>query len=147
MKRLQVLFFTVIALSLAVCAQEGRGHHQFSPEKFDAELKEFIIKEAKLTPEEAAKFFPVYKEMQTKQRALFSQLGTLFRTNPDDEKACQEAIRKRDENDLEMKRIQKVYHEKFLELLPAKKVYAILRAEDMFHRGMLKKGAPNRKKE
>lgn len=123
-------------------AQEGGGKHRFSPEKFDAELRQFITKEAKLTEQEAAKFFPVYKEMQTKQRAVFGRQRALVMTNPEGEKACLEAIRQRDENDLEMKRIQQTYHEKFLEMLPASKVYAILRAEDMFHRRMLKRSAP-----
>lgn len=37
--------------------------------------------------------------------------------------------------------IQKTYHEKFLQILPAKKVYDILNAEDRFHRQMFKRTA------
>ena len=33
-------------------------------------MQEFITKEAKLTPEDAAKFFPLYKEMQASRRAM-----------------------------------------------------------------------------
>ena len=135
----------LFALAFALCmsAQENDGQHRFSPEKFDAELREFITSEAKLTEQEAAKFFPVYKEMQTKQREVFGRQKALGKSKPEEELACKEAIRQRDENDLEMKRIQQAYHEKFLKLLPASKVYAILQAEDLFHRRMLKRNNPN----
>ena len=109
-------------------AQENGGGQQFSPDKFDAELRQYITEQAKLTEQEAEKFFPVYKEMQAKQRVVFGRQRELLRAKPEGEKACLEAIRQRDENELEMKRIQKNYHEKFLKQLPASKVYAILRA-------------------
>lgn len=141
MKRMQ---FLLLALVSALClrAQEEGGQHRFSPDKFDAELRQFIIDEAKLTEQEAANFFPVYKEMQAKQRVVFGKQKELAMSKPEGEKACKEAIRQRDENDLEMKRIQQAYHEKFLKLLPASKVYAILHAEDLFHRRMLKRANP-----
>jgi len=144
MKRLQFLFFAVV-LAMSLHAQENNGQHRFSPDKFDADLRAFIVCEAKLTQDEEAKFFPVYKEMQAKQRMVFGRQRILAMNKPEGEKACLEAIRQRDENDLEMKRIQQTYHEKFLELLPASKVYAILCAEDKFHRRMLKRGNPNRR--
>jgi hypothetical protein len=38
-----------------------------------------------------------------------------------------------------MKRIQKTYHERFLDLLPASKVYAVLKAEDKFYRHVFRR--------
>ena len=139
MKRLQLLSITLM-LALTMSAQGNRQPEKFSPEKFDADLQEFITNEAKLTPQEAAKFFPVYKEMQSKMRALFEKQRNLGRSlpNTNDEAACLKAIRERDDTDLEMKRIQKTYHEKFLKQMPASKVYAIIQAEDNFHRRMIK---------
>ena len=140
-----LLVLIIYNLSLvASSAQENGGGQQFSPDKFDAELRQYITEQAKLTEQEAEKFFPVYKEMQAKQRVVFGRQRELLRAKPEGEKACLEAIRQRDENELEMKRIQKNYHEKFLKQLPASKVYAILRAEDMFYRNMLRRGNPNR---
>ena len=134
----------LLAFAFALClsAQEADGQQKFSPDKFDAELRQFITDEAKLTEQEAEKFFPVYKEMQAMQRVVFGKQKALAKSTPGDEEACKEAIRQRDENDLEMKRIQQTYHEKFLKLLPASKVYAILLAEDQFHRRMLKRANP-----
>ena len=106
--------------------------------KFEAELQDFITKEAKLTPQEAAKFFPVYKEMQEKQRELFDRQRELAKVKPTDEQGCLKVIKESDEIDLNLKRIQQTYHQRFIELLSASKVYDILKAEQRFHRHMMK---------
>ena len=45
-----------------------------------------------------------------------------------------------------LKELQKKYHEKFMQILPPKKVYDILKAEDRFHRQMFKRAADRRRK-
>ena len=150
----------VVTLALAAQGQQpgqnrqfGQGHqfgqsHQFgqggqppkfSPEKFDAELQQFITQEAHLTQQEAAKFYPVYKEMQNKQRALFGRAQKLSMVKPQDEKACAQAIQERDNIDVELKKVQQTYHNKFMNIVPPSKVYDVIKAEDRFHRRMLKK--------
>ena len=138
MKKLTFIFLSLL-LALTVTAQEGhpRGE-RFSPEKFQAALEQFITKEACLTPQEAAKFFPIYTEMQAKQRAIFERQRQLAKVKPTDEKGCEKAIRQRDEYDLELKRIQQTYHNKFLSVISASKLYDVLGAEDRFHRQMLR---------
>lgn len=126
-------------LTLGMNAQEQNAPQQrFSPERFEAELQNYITKEAGLTPQEATKFFPVYKEMQDKQRTLFERQRELGKTKPTDEQGCMKAIKESDEIDLELKRLQQTYHLRFMELLPASKVYDILKAELRFHRHMMK---------
>ena len=52
-----------------------------------------------------------------------------------------------DKMDIELKRIQQQYHNKFLDILPACKVMKAIKAEDKFHRNMLKRWSKvNRKK-
>jgi hypothetical protein len=121
----------MLAVCLTVSAQEEQ---KFSPEKFNQELQQFITNEAKLTQQEATKFFPVYREMQNKQRPLFDRQRRLVREQPQDEASALKLIRESDEIDIEMKRIQQTYHERFLEMLPASKVYNIIKAEDKFYR-------------
>ena len=123
-------------LSLSISAQGfGQQNQQrFSPEKFEADLQEYITKEAKLTPQEAGKFFPVYKEMQEKQRALFARQLELANVKPADEQGCMKVIKESDDIDLDLKRIQKNYHARFMEMMSASKVYDILKAEQNFHR-------------
>lgn len=133
------LFLILIITTLTINANEPQEELKFSPEKFDAELHLFIINEAKLSPQEAAKFFPVYREMQNKQRGLYERQRKLVTIMPNDEVSCMKAIKERDDIDLEMKRIQKTYHERFLDLLPASKVYAALKAEDKFYRHVFRR--------
>ncbi|MBR4898414.1 MAG: hypothetical protein IKZ48_06480 [Prevotella sp.] len=135
MKKILTIFL-VLMVSVAVSAQE---QPRFSPEKFDAELQQFIVQEAHLTPQESARFFPVYKEMQRKQRAIYERMRQLGKIKPQDEAGCQKAIQDRDNIDVELKRIQQTYHNKFLDILPASKVYDVIQAEDRFHRRMLKR--------
>lgn len=153
MKRTFILvFLTVFALIVSAQGKGKQNHHndqfKFSPEQFDADLQQFITTEAGLTPQEAARFFPVYREMQRKQRALYGQQRQQGNVKPQDEEGCQKMIRERDEIDLKLKYIQQTYHVKFLEILPATKVYDIIKAEDRFHRRMLRnwgRPAPQKK--
>lgn len=136
MKKKLIYLLISLMFTLNIGAQ---NQQKFSPEKFDAELHDFITSQAKLTPQEATKFFPIYKEMQGKQRAIYEKQRILGMQRPHDESSCLKAIRERDAIDLELKRIQQCYHEKFLEIMPASKLYEVLQAEDRFHRRMLRR--------
>ena len=117
---------------------QGQDQQRFSPERFQAQIEEFITKEANLTTQEAAAFFPIYREMMEKQRSVFMRQRNVSRVKPADEQGCLKAIKEQDEIDLELKRIQQTYHLRFLETLSASKVYDILRAEEHFHRNMMR---------
>jgi hypothetical protein len=137
MKRLYSLI-TVLAFALLVSAQHNMPKKRFSPEQYQAELEKFITTEACLTSQEAAQFFPVYKEMLKKQRGIFACQRKLGKSKPADEQGCKKAIEERDRLEVELRRIQEQYHQKFLEVLPASKVYDVIMAEDKFHRTKLK---------
>ena len=70
----------------------------------------------------------------------------LGNNKPTDEKACRKAVEKRDELELEQKRICQSYHVKFFEVLPASKVYDVIRAENRFHRRALRGSWEHKKK-
>lgn len=131
MKRIVITCLAVLML-LAVSAQEPKK--KFSPEKFQAELEQFITNEACLTPQEATKFFPLYREMHKKQRCVYNQMKALGKIKPAEESECRKSIQKRDELELELKSIQRTYHNKFLGVLSASKVFDVIKAEDRFHR-------------
>ena len=142
MKRYTVILFSML-LTLMVSAQDQK---KFSPEKFQAALEQFMTTEANLTADEAAKFFPIYREMQSKQRAVYKQMKELGKNKPADEKACRKAVEKRDELELEQRRIAQSYHVKFFEVLPASKVYDVIKAENRFHRRALRAHMEHKKK-
>ena len=135
MKRLVVAAVLMLVFVLGVNAEEQQ---KFSPEKFQADLEQHITTEAGLTEEEAAKFFPLYREMQKKQRAIYNQMRELFKA-PSDEASSKRAIQRRDQLEMELKRIQQTYHNKFLKVLSASKVYKSIIAEDRFHRRAFRK--------
>lgn len=140
----QIILITLFLFSLVSVHTEEQ--QKFSPEKFQAALEQFMTTEANLTADEAAKFFPIYREMQSKQRAVYKQMKELGKNKPADEKACRKAVEKRDELELEQRRIAQSYHVKFFEVLPASKVYDVIKAENRFHRRALRGHMEHKKK-
>ncbi|GAY27613.1 MULTISPECIES: hypothetical protein [unclassified Prevotella] len=145
MRKRLLLCFVSLVIALSVCAQDNRGKG-FSPEKFQADLEQFIIKEAGLTNKEAEKFFPLYDEMRKAQRAKFDRIRQLSRNNPTDDAACLNIIKQCDKLEIDLKRIQQSYHNKFLTVIPARKLLDVIKAENKFHRRSLKKMHDNNQK-
>lgn len=139
----QILRTTVLMILMLCTFGVANGQHRkrppFNPAKFEADLEQFITVNACLSPSQAASFFPVYRQMMKKQRALFDEMRRLRMINPKDNEACEEAIRKQDELDIQIKQLQQEYHGKFLMMLPANKVLSIIKAEEKFHRQIFKK--------
>lgn len=133
------IIIILVAMFVMVQAFPQKKRPRVSPDEFKAEMEQFIAKEACLTPKESAKFFPVYEEMGKKQRVVFNRMRRLGRVKPTNEKGCREAIQKRDQLELELKQIQQTYHNKFMSIIPASKLFDVIMAEDKFHRRMLKK--------
>lgn len=139
----QILRTTVLMILMLCTFGVANGQHRkrppFDPAKFEADLEQFITVNACLSPSQAASFFPVYRQMMKKQRALFDEMRRLRMINPKDNEACEEAIRKQDELDIQIKQLQQEYHGRFLMMLPANKVLSIIKAEEKFHRQIFKK--------
>lgn len=139
----QILRTTMLMIlmlcTFGVANGQHRKHPPFNPAKFEADLEQFITVNACLSPSQAASFFPVYRQMMKKQRALFDEMRRLRMTNPKDNEACEEAIRKQDELDIQIKQLQQEYHGRFLMMLPANKVLSIIKAEEKFHRQIFRK--------
>lgn len=139
----QIMKTTVLMLLMLCTFGVANGQHKkrppFNPAKFEADLEQFITVNACLSPSQAASFFPVYRQMMKKQRALFDEMRRLRMINPKDNEACEEAIRKQDELDIQIKQLQQEYHGRFLMMLPANKVLSIIKAEEKFHRQIFRK--------
>ncbi|MBQ9232059.1 MAG: hypothetical protein IJ190_12925 [Prevotella sp.] len=134
MKKTIVLLVCVMVSMLSM-AQDKR---KFSPEKFQADLEAFIKQEAKFSDEEAAKYFPLLREMQQKQRSLYARMHHSGKEKPADEKGCEATIRDCDRINIELKQLEQTYHKKMIQVLPASKVYDAIKAENRFHRRMMK---------
>jgi hypothetical protein len=120
-------------LTLMVSAQDQK---KFSPEKFQADLEEFITNEAHFDQQEAAKFFPLLRELQAKQRAIYGRMRQT--PKPGDDAKCAEAIREWDKANIELKQLDQQYHKKMMQVVPASKLFDAIMAESRFHRKMMK---------
>lgn len=151
MRNVKSLILTVVSVWMMTMAgtdcYAGNSQKQrppFDPKRFEAELEQYITTNASLTPQEASKFFPVYRQMMRKMRSCFDEMRRYHFVNPTDEKGCAEAIRRQDELDIEMKQLQQEYHSRFLYILPASKVLRIIKAEEKFHRQAFKRARQGR---
>lgn len=138
-KSICLLFAIFVASVVSVCAQPKKPHGGFNPRRFEADLEQYITTNAGLTPQEAARFFPVYRQMTKKMRSLFDEMRRCHNVNPKDVNACAEAIRRQDEIDIQLKMLQQEYHSRFMLVLPANKVLEIIKAEERFHRQMFRR--------
>jgi len=136
MKRVVTMVMALLVMTVGAWAEEKEK--KFSPEKFQADLEQYITSEAALTSEEAARLFPVYREMGQKIRKMFQQQQQISKSKPQGDASCREAIEQSDRLDIEMKQVQQQYHRRFMEILPPDKIYKVLKAENRFHRRALR---------
>ena len=106
-------------LSLVAFAQPPQPP-RFNPAKFEADMEQFITTEVGLTPMEASRFFPLFREMQNKQRALFGKMRFYAHTDTSNDAASLKTINK---------------------VLSPGKVLAVIKAEEKFHRQAFKRMA------
>ena len=111
---------------------------KFNPEEYQRKLEAHITKFAGLTTQESQRFFPLFREMQQKQRAIFMKQRKRSWSMFSDNKAALEAITKHDEAEIQIKKLQQNYHKRFLKELPASKVLKCIVAEEVFNRKMMK---------
>lgn len=134
---------TLSSLLFFAMSVSAQTHHRFDNKKFQAALEKYITADASLTQKEAAKFFPLYREMQSKQRVLFEQSRHYRHVKTNNNVECAKAISVMDKNDIQIKRLQQVYHAKFVRILPASKVMKVIKAENKFHRMVFERVAKN----
>ena len=127
MKKLVVLLCGFMPV---LWAADGCDQH-LSREEFRNKQKAFIIEQAGLTKEEAAKFFPVYFELQEKKKKLNDESWSLMRQG-------KEIVAKVCDNRIAADRLDKSYLDRFKKILSNKKIFLVQRAEMRFHREMLK---------
>ena len=132
----------VILLSVTAYAQQDK---KFDPNQFAKEQETYIIKEARLSAQEAKAFFPIYREMQQKQRTIFMQMRNISKSMPQSDKEAEELINKKNQLDIQFKKIQCTYHSKLCKSLPARKVWMCIKADEHFKHFIMERISHNRK--
>ena len=140
MKKLIALLVLLCGFMPLLWAADGCEQH-LSREEFRKKQKAYIIEQAKLTKEEAAKFFPIYFELQDKKKKLNDESWNLMRKGKDDkttEAQYKEINEKIAENRIAADQLDRTYLGKFNKILSSKKIFLVQRAEMRFHREMIK---------
>lgn len=141
MKKLIVVWVLLCALVPVLRAADGCEQHRLSREEFREKQKAFITEQADLSKEEAAKFFPVYFELQDKKKKLNDESWELIHKGKDNnisEAQYENIIERVCDNRIASDRLDKSYLERFKKILPSKKIYLVQRAELRFSRELLK---------
>ena len=140
MKKLIILLIIVCGFTTALRAVGSPNQH-LSPKEFRAKQQAFITEKAGLTQEEAAKFFPVYFELQDRKKQLNDEAWKLLRSGKDEKTTDTqygEILEGVYDARIASDRLDKTYFEKFKKILSCKKIYLVQRAEMRFHRELLK---------
>ncbi len=140
MKKWLVLFVVICGFVLQLRAEDGSNQH-LTKDEFRNKQKCFIMEKASLTKEEAARFFPVYFELQDKKKALNDKAWELLKKGKEDnmtEAQYAEILEGVYDARIASDRLEKTYLEKFKKILTYKKIYMVQKAEMRFHRELLK---------
>lgn len=147
MKRIAFILLTILfALNLSAQQQPAsQGRPRFDKKEFQQRMEAELTKKAELTPEEAQLFFPIYNELKEKQRGYFHQILELKRQAGGDEGAYAATIARIKELQVESAQLEQNYFRRLVEVIPASKVFKVMKAEDDFHRRMVQ--GPERQRE
>lgn len=134
MKR-QYLFILLVILCFPVKAQKS------SEEVFRAKKEAYMTQQASLTKEEAAKFFPLYFELQDRKKKMNGKAWENAKKakNPQSTEADYEDIVDVFMNtQIETTELDKEYLKKYKTILSSQKIFLLYKAEIKFHRNMIK---------
>lgn len=133
----------IMTLFMAFLSAQAQGKKEcLSKEQFREKQKQYFVDKAGLTKDEAAKFFPLYFELQDKKFSYNKEMWSKIRktkegkniTDAEYSRLTEDVIKTRitiDELELE-------YLRKYKKVLSPKKIYDIQRAEMKFSRELLK---------
>lgn len=149
MKHRLIILFAAFVLGTATSMAFGNKEEGMGANEFKRQHQKFICEQAKLTPKEAAAFFPIYDECQEKKRKLNNQIWDLrkeARGKDLNEKEYQHILEKIANLRIQIDELDKNYLPIYKKVLPYKKIFDVQGAESRFHREMLRKMAPPKDK-
>lgn len=133
----------VIAFLLLICAESIQAQKAkcLSKEEFRAKQEAFLTEQAALTTDEAKQFFPLYFELQDKKREYNQKAWQMIRKGKQETLSDEEQMKLIEEvikTKIKINELDLQYIHRYKNVLSAKKIYQIQRAEMRFHRELLK---------
>jgi hypothetical protein len=135
----------MLMMTVVVFAQPGRG--EMMQERVESQRVAFITQQLQLTPDESAKFWPLYNEYQSKRQLLTKAARTLgIETgqsyNAQEQLTDDEAegiIELQFQNEENLLKLKREYYSKFKSAIPASKIARLSPVEMEFNRTVLEK--------
>ncbi len=140
MKKVILLLMIFCFAGIGLSAQDG-GNPRMSPEDFRAKQEAFLTEKAQLTKDEAAKFFPMYFELQDKKKALNDRAWSEVKKGKKgnlSESQYEEIVINVLNARIASDKLEKAYLTKYKTILSYGKIFKIQGAEMRFHRELLK---------
>jgi hypothetical protein len=139
LRYLVILAMFVSSLVANAQGPDGRDNRRFDPQKFERQLEHFVLKKMELTQTEASAFLPLFRQKRKAEVSIMDSGRKNRQKLPTSEKEWALALKTFDNNEVKLKKIQQVYHEKMLKVIPASKVMRMIKAEEDFHRDVFRK--------
>ena len=137
-------FYITILMLAFVMTGHAQQHHGFDYARFQSDMITFIANEAKLNAAQLQQFKPICEAMLAQKRVLFKRVREANRSTYTTNEDFKNAIQKVDKWELEMKTLEKTYHDNLLKVLPAQKVFLIIKAEAKYHKQVFRRAAGRR---
>jgi hypothetical protein len=133
-----LICWSVLPAGAQTCAKKPQPP---TKEEFRAKQEAYLTEQADLTQDEATRFFPLYFELEDKKKALNDAAFAKAKKGKDGtatEKEYEEMLDEMAQARLSCDRLDVEYLGRFKQILSAKKLYMLQRAEMKFHRDLLK---------
>lgn len=146
MKKYIFILITLFITSLTSFAQDGPLRERFKQKKEQVKSLKvaFITNELNLTPEEAAKFWPLYNAFEDKQQEIRKQKMKAFMDRKDDnsidklsEKEAATMLSQMESTEEELYQLKKKFIANLKGVLPATKILKLKKAEEEFSKKLL----------
>lgn len=146
----KTIYTTLLLLFLAIFQLQAQPGSRFKErikekkEQVKSHKVAFITQELNLTPDEAAKFWPIYNAFEEKQAEIRKQKIKSYKDRQDDdlldkmsEKEAQSALNQMEITEDELHKLRKKFITDLKNVLPAVKILKLKRAEDEFNRKLV----------
>jgi Spy/CpxP family protein refolding chaperone len=146
MKKYIFILITLFITSLTSFAQDGPLRQRFKQKKEQVKSLKvaFITNELDLTPDEAAKFWPLYNAFEDKQQEIRKQKMKAFMDRKDDnsidklsEKEAATMLSQMESTEEELYQLKKKFIANLKGVLPATKILKLKKAEEEFSKKLL----------
>ncbi|WP_258105118.1 hypothetical protein [Marinoscillum sp. MHG1-6] len=137
MRKLYILFTLILLVSFGAIGQD-----QSAMEKIEAAKIALITERLELTPEQAEKFWPIYREYAEQQKQLKSEFQEL-KKNFDPNNATEEENKKILEQGQQLKQkrlnMERTYTERMQQVVTTRQLMNLRKAEDDFREMLIRR--------